>query len=61
MIFQTHSQPAAPQLPNVTPAAPPPAVQNVPKQPATDLLGDLGGDPFAQPAGTVQCLTSFEC
>ena len=35
-------------------AEPPKPAQ--PKQPVTDLLGDLGGDPFAQSAGIVYYL-----
>lgn len=45
-----------PAIPPATAAASPPPAQPTPppaqpKQPVIDLLGDLGGDPFAQPAG----------
>ena len=35
----------------VLPPVAQPAVSQAPKPPVNDLLGDLGGDPFAQPAG----------
>ncbi len=38
---------------------PPPIPQPAPRQPANDLLGDLGGDPFAQPAGIVTIVATF--
>ena len=51
LFLQT--QPATRQSTGVISAVPPPVAQQAPRQPANDLLGDLGGDPFAQPAGII--------
>ena len=51
LFLQAHAAPRPSA--NVASTMPPPIVQQPPKQPANDLLGDLGGDPFAQTAGTL--------
>jgi hypothetical protein len=53
--LQTHSAPRPSA--NVLSTLPPPNAHQPPRQPANDLLGDLGGDPFAQSAGTLNIHT----
>ena len=44
--------PPGPRQPSGGTTVPQPSKPPPTKQPVNDLLGDLGGDPFAQPAGT---------